>query len=151
MLTIRDIKRTYPGLLTINPSNLLLVESALQKLWAERQIERGQLQTSDRSGSCKFAALMARQVFGGRLDGNDEHVFVIKNGSLLDINRQQEDVLELGVRAHMSMPWTLEHPDYREALASCLPRVERWIDWIFNQPGIRKSSRHASLHEDLSP
>lgn len=133
MLTIRDLKRTGEAKLAITPANLALANEALDQLWAERLEERGYEKLPGRGGSCKFAALLTRELFGGKLDGNLDHVFVRKDKALLDLNEQQEDVLILGAAAHLSTPWVLEHKEYRQSLGSCMPRVQRWAQWVLEQ------------------
>lgn len=134
MLTIKEIRRCAKPKLTINPANLALAQEALNHLWSERLEERGYEKLPGRGGSCKFAALLARELFGGRLDGNLDHVFVRKDKAIFDLNEQEEDVLILGASAHLSTPWVLHHVDYRESLGSCIPRVLRWAQWVLQHP-----------------
>lgn len=134
MLTIKDLKRCATAKLAINPTNLALAHEALNQLWSERLEERGYEKLPGRGGSCKFAALLARELFGGRLDGNLDHVFVRKDQVVFDLNEQEEDVLILGASAHLSTPWVLHHSDYRESLGSCMPRVQRWAQWVLQHP-----------------
>jgi len=101
-------------------------------LWEERCKERGFVYAGERSGSCKFAALLARNLFGGRLAGNHEHVFVISGSNLIDLNIDQKDVIDLH-QAHLRMDTVLTHRDYRDALTSCLPRVDKWEQWVLNR------------------
>lgn len=136
MLSLEDLRNCHPKLITPCTSNIKLAELALQKLWEERQAERGLQVGADRSGSCKFAALLARTLFGGRLEGNEEHVFLRLQGVILDLNHNQQDVLALGDAAHIVSRRAIEHRDYREALGSCLPRVQRWADWVINHPEV---------------
>lgn len=130
MLTPSDIRRVYPGRYPMNDTTLNMANKVMDELWDERNRERGRT-TTDRSGSCKFAALLARDLFGGRLAGNLDHIFVSKSGvnsdGFLDLNRTQDDVRKLGDRAHIDDPTVLLFPEYRESLASCLPRVKRWV------------------------
>lgn len=154
MLTRTEIKRVYPARYPENNVTRALAEQVMNDLWAERNAERGRT-TADRSGSCKFAALLARELFGGRLAGNLEHVFVIKNtlgqAQCLDLNREQNDALALGDKAHIDLPLILSHPDYRESLSSCLPRVARWVTVFeararilgIEQLALRSRSKHA--------
>lgn len=126
MLTREDIKTIYSGRYPLNPQTLRMANRIMDELWTERNGEWGK-RTADRSGSCKFAALLARELFGGKLAGNQRHVFVVRAGKVLDLNSTQEDVKALGSLAHMRHSSDLLHRDYRESLASCLPRVQRWI------------------------
>ncbi|GGM32987.1 hypothetical protein GCM10009425_49340 [Pseudomonas asuensis] len=72
-------------------------------------------------------------MFSGTLVGNYEHVFVmLTSGQRIDLNEGQPDVMLLGERAHVIDNSPL-HTDYRESLASCLPRVKRWAGWVLNE------------------
>jgi len=144
MLTIREVKRAGSAKLPLTPSNLDLANQALDQLWAERLEERGYEKPPGRGGSCKFAALLGRELFGGRLDGNLDHVFVRKDRKVLDLNEQQDDVLILGAAAHLSTPWVLEYEEYRESLASCMPRVQRWAQWVMEHPNAEHAVAKAS-------
>lgn len=125
-LSKKDVVRTYQGRYALTPETQRLADLVLEQLWAERNAER-LISSPDRSGSCKFAALLAREVFGGRLAGNENHVFVLRKGVILDLNLAQGDVLSLGDSAHHQDPIALVNIDYHESMASCLPRVKRWI------------------------
>jgi hypothetical protein len=123
-LTRKDIEREHIGRYRFSRENHRLADEILDQLWVERNSERG-IDTKDRSGSCKFAALLARTLFGGRLVGNQQHVFVVRRGKVLDMNVGQSDVAALGERAHQQDASIL-HSDYRDSLTSCLPRVAKW-------------------------
>ncbi|KZN20546.1 MULTISPECIES: hypothetical protein [Pseudomonas] len=130
-LSLKNLNTTHAAVWLVTPENLALAGAAMELLWKERQGERGGKHTGDREGSCKFAALLARALFGGRLAGNHDHVFVVlANGSLLDLNENQPDVAAFGSNAWARHDFVLAHPDYREALGSCMPRVERWVNWV---------------------
>lgn len=130
MLTVKDILSNYPAKIDYNEHNIILANLALDFMWQERCKERGETYSGDRSGSCKFAALLSRSLFGGRLAGNDEHVFTMTNSELIDLNIVQRDVMELNHKAHVRFDHVLTHKDYRSALTSCLPRVEKWEKWV---------------------
>lgn len=141
MLTVNDIRTVFPAILPLTEYNIALAEQALDFLWHERQKERGYLVTPERSGSCKFAALLARELFGGQLAGNLDHVFVIlSDGAVLDLNRHQPDVVYLGEKAHFSFGRALHHYEYRQALSSCVPRVNKWKNWVLSQIDIQKTA-----------
>lgn len=132
-LTVKDIKSIYPAKIEYNPRNILVANEALNALWEERQRQRDVVHNGSRAGSCKFASLLARSLFGGRLAGNANHVFVVKDGNIIDLNEQQSDVVLLGAKAHIQFNSVLYHVDYREALTSCLPRLEKYEAWILEQ------------------
>lgn len=121
-----EIKGKYP--LTLE--NWTLAEITIDKLWNERLLERGLSPSVDRSGSCKFAALLTRELFGGKLVGNINHVFVLKESKILDLNVNQTDVVSLGEAAYYIDPKALRYQEYRDSLWSCIPRVERWVSWF---------------------
>lgn len=89
---------------------------------------------------------------GGKLAGNDEHVFVVTSGSVIDLNDDQADVLALGSLAHLNLPSTLAHQDYRDALGSCVPRASKWAGVALtellgeeHEPGVKKSLLDVSI------
>lgn len=132
MLTVKDILSIYPVKIEYNEHNVIRANLALDYLWEERCKERGLIYTGERSGSCKFAALLSRSLFGGQIVGNHEHVFVISGSHLIDLNISQKDVIDLNHQAHLRMDNVLTHRDYREAFTSCLPRVAKWEQWVLN-------------------
>lgn len=133
MFTVKDIRSVYPAKIAYNEHNIIRANIALDFLWEERCAERGLIYTGDRSGSCKFAALLARNLFGGRLVGNQEHVFTISGCDIIDLNIIQKDVIDLNRMAHVRLDGALTHKDYRDALYSCLPRVQKWEAWVLKE------------------
>jgi len=134
MLRPVDIKKEYPAKYPLNASTLRLANEIMDELWNERNAERG-LQSEDRSGSCKFASLLARVLFGGTLAGNQQHVFVRRRGKRLDLNEAQQDVLKLGEKAYEE-DGSIGGRDYRCSLGSCLPRVNRWLEEFDRRYGL---------------
>lgn len=132
-MLVKDIKSVYPPKIAYTERNISLAGLALDNLWEERCKERGEPYMGDRAGSCKFAALLARSLFGGRLAGNYEHVFVVSNEIIIDLNITEPDALRLGSLAYLRMDNLLTHRDYRAAFESCLPRVNKWVDWVLTQ------------------
>jgi hypothetical protein len=130
----RNIRSYHQGLFEVTDTTLAIAEQAMTLLWNERLSERGLQPNADRAGSCKFAALLARHLFGGRLAGNKDHVFTVhRDGCLIDLNESQFDILELGEKAHRMECEILSAPEYRESLFSCVSRVTRWADWAVLQ------------------
>lgn len=153
-MSLADLMRIYPAKVPTNEQTMSLAREVTARLWNERCEERGAPVTDDRSGSCKFAALIARELFGGRLAGNDEHVFVILAGQIVDLNRDQADVKDLGSEAYIDDPLCLRYPDYRDALGSCVPRAAKWAKIALEQmlPEHHKPAPEKSLCEDsVSP
>ena len=138
-----------PGRYPVTAELLALAEQAVAHLWNERRAQRGLPPTEDRSGSCKFAALLARELFGGRVAGNLEHVFVLREGQVIDLNRHQQDVIELDSGAHRACEYTLNHRDYIESLKSCEPRAQRWVCWFDEQMRDRRIA--LPLNQELAP
>lgn len=101
--------------------------------WQARHLERhGELGKdslpTDLSSSCKFSSLFAQAVFGGTLQGNYHHQFVrLPSGQRLDLNEDAQDVQALGEQAHRHDPVWWGNRDHREAMESCLPRVQAWL------------------------
>lgn len=126
-LTTADANSTYPGRYELNDETIAIARDVMRDLWNDRLRERGEPESEDRSSSCKFAALLARELFGGRLAGNEEHVFVMREGQVLDLNAQQQDVLMLGDLAHIDQRNCIQHRDYRTSLGTCMPRVSNWL------------------------
>lgn len=133
MLAVKDILSDYPAKIEYNEHNIIRANIALDFMWEERCKERGEAYSGDRSGSCKFAALLSRSLFGGRLAGNNDHVFTVIGSDLIDLNIIQRDVIELNHLAHVRFDHVLTHKDYRAALSSCLPRVEKWEKWLLGR------------------
>jgi len=133
ILTRRNVQQTHIGHFEPTPEAIAIARTAMDHLWHERCHERGE-SAGDRAGSCKFAALVARNLFGGRLAGNLNHVFVIlPNGQRLDLNDDQPDVVAMGLQAHALLCIVLTHVEYRQSLSSCMARAARWSNWAAQQ------------------
>jgi hypothetical protein len=132
-LTIKNLDSFQPGKVDLTAENLAIAAGVLQELWNERQKEKFIPRTADRAGSCKFGALLARELFGGKLAGNMDHVFVMHGDIIVDLNQDQQDVKDLLDLAHINIPPVLAHVEYREAFGSCMPRVERWAAVAINR------------------
>lgn len=150
ILSKRNIQAHLPARFEPTPQALAIAKQAIEHLWNERRAERGLTASDDRSGSCKFAALLARDLFGGRLAGNLEHVFTLqKDGRRIDLNDDQADVLELGDKAHRLDCWVLAYAEYRASLSSCRPRAERWSAWAAER--ITSHTLDPTLHPAEGP
>ncbi|WP_274644963.1 hypothetical protein [Pseudomonas serbica] len=126
-LSKSDVSAVYPPRYELNQETFSIAQGLIRDLWNERRLEHGLPPTDDRSSSCKFASLIARELFGGRLAGNEMHVFVLRDGAVLDLNEEQTDVLLLAEQAHHEIPKCIQHRDYRASLGTCMPRVRHWI------------------------
>lgn len=127
-LSKADASAVYPARYKLTEETITIAKELMRDLWNEKRQESGLPQTDDRSSSCKFAALFARELFGGRLAGNEMHIFVVREGGAFDLNEEQEDVLLLAGQAHLEHPKCVLHRDYRASLGTCLPRVKRWLE-----------------------
>lgn len=135
-IMLKEIKSYRNGIWPYEQPYITIAETAISHLWNEWLAERERDPSTDRSGSCKFAALLSLQLFGGRLSGNFNHCFVLLNKQIIDLNREQSDVIELGSRAYLHTPREIYCKEYRESLESCLPRVERWFIWCLQQASL---------------
>ncbi|MHD0644373.1 hypothetical protein ACYPKM_01900 [Pseudomonas aeruginosa] len=129
ILSRQNIRETHPARLELNDYTLSIAKNAIRDLWKERLDGLGRFDEGHRDGSQKFAALLARRLFGGKLAGNENHVFVeLPCGKVLDLNDDQPGVKSLGDAAYRREDLTLLQQDYRVSLASCVGRVERWAE-----------------------
>lgn len=129
-LSCKNVTDSHPPAIELNAESVTIAYEAMEHLWRERCGERGREYEGERSGSCKFAALLARALFGGRLAGNLDHVFVVLPGEgILDLNVGQPDVEALGAKALERHDFILLGAEYRKSLKSCMPRVLRWAEW----------------------
>jgi hypothetical protein len=121
-----------PGPWPADDAHLALAARIAAEGWKERARERGRPEPEDTSGSCIFTSLFGLHLFGGRIEGNFRHQFlVLPDGRRWDpceANADVRDILEKG-----GDPWL--HPgagfgnrDHLESMASCLPRVSLWVE-----------------------
>lgn len=125
-----------PARIRATPENIERARDfVLQKMIARHREKYGHIAAlrdkvpSDLSDTCKFSSLFARELFGGRLRGNQAHQFVeLKNGQILDLNADAADVARLGSHAYEHEPlYFWGNPEHKDALESCRPRVEKWV------------------------
>jgi hypothetical protein len=119
-----------PARLPATPENIARAKKFVMEKWIERARERYEPRVpTDLSNSCKFSSLFAREIFGGRLRGNQAHQFVeLADGTKVDLNIDARDVRELGDHAHHhedEVFWG--NPEHQQAVDSCRPRVDQWI------------------------
>lgn len=125
-----------PGRVPATPENIHLAKQFVMQKWAERWAEKGfEGQPADLSNSCKFSSLFAREIFGGRLRGQQAHQFVeLEDGTIVDLNLDAKDVKALGQHAHFhddELFWG--NPEHKDALDSCRPRVNQWVEEFTGQ------------------
>ena len=132
------------------PTNIKIATDFVLKKWQERAAERGFSTPEDLSGSCKFSALFFKEVFGGEIQANPNHVFVVRNGIIYDLNQEAADVLKFerdfneknktgwiknqyGWEDWVSDPHHhsasfARNAEFKESLKSCMPRVKEWAE-----------------------
>ncbi|MBF6615486.1 MAG: hypothetical protein ITG07_02050 [Candidimonas sp.] len=154
VMSKQDVQRVHEARFEATPAAIEIAKQAMTQLWAERRRERGLPPDAGRAGSCKFAALLARNLFGGRLAGNLNHVFVVSSeGRRIDLNDDQDDVAEMGPAAHSLLCNVLLYAEYRESLSSCTARVDRWTAWAaaqINEQLLNNERTAARENNDIS-
>lgn len=114
--------------LPATPENIARAQAFVLKMWRERAAEMGREQPLDLSSSCKFTSMFAQHVFGGEIRGNYDHQFVsLPNGEVLDLNIDAEDVKAMS-SPHEHDKRFFNNPKHKASMASCLPRVEKWVE-----------------------
>lgn len=134
-----------PGRLPATPENIARAQQFVFKKWLEYHQERAAYggpnakyhMPTDLTNSCKFSSLFAREIFGGRLRGNEAHQFVeAPDGTIIDLNIDADDVKQLGDYAHRHMSGFWGNPDHRDSVNSCIPRVGRWVEEFMREMNI---------------
>ena len=120
------LEHEHDGLVEASPENIAAATAFAFDRWRERAVELGRGEPSDLSGSCKFCALFAKALFGGAIDGNDEHVFARVDGKVIDLSAASADVAGLD-DPYGSDPEHLWNEDLHYSLSTCLPRVRAWV------------------------
>jgi hypothetical protein len=121
------------GQLQPTPDNLRVARAFLEQKWRQRAHELARPVPRDLSGACKFAALFAQQVFGGRLQSNLDHDYVLRAGVVLDLTNA------VGVSSAQPYRHDRRHHLNREHIESLelnLPRVESWVHEFLQAQGI---------------
>ena len=148
-LSVSDVISFKPPKAELSSENLVVAASVLQQLWNEHQKSRFIKPDGQRIGSSAFGALLAREIFGGTLAGNSDHVFVLHGDIIVDLNVGQPDVRALDALAHINIPGVLTQEAFREKLGVKLPKVESWasvaLDRI-NGPVKRKQVDREDSH-----
>lgn len=89
----------------------------LQK-WKERAAERGLPEPANLENACKFASMFAQRIFGGQIQGNWHHQYVVKDGQIIDLTDGKH-------RYHDKTFWN--NPGHKASMESCRHRVEKWV------------------------
>lgn len=131
-----------PARLPATAANIKRAHTFCLAQWQQRHLERhgegGRAwMPTDLSSACKFTSLFAQAVFGGALEGNEDHQFVrLPSGDILDLNTASQDVVELGSKAHQHDPAWWGNADHRKSMTSCQPRVEAWLQAVEKEWGL---------------
>lgn len=139
-------------LLPATPANIQKAKAFLLAKWRERAAESGGSEPHDLSRACKFAALFAQAIFGGKIMANDHHTWVILDGRVLDLAEDAPDatlmrqgrlpeyakeyannfnlkVPEDGAfEVYKADPEFMRLAGFKESLKFNLPRINRWVD-----------------------
>lgn len=113
------------------PEILSDIRSFLLEKWRERAEEgfaEGVTIPVDLSASCKFSALFASVVFGADIVGNENHVFNIVDGEILDINAEADDVRRMGESAYEIDEEFMLSEDFDRSMRTCVQRVTEWLN-----------------------
>jgi hypothetical protein len=126
------------------PENLSRAKSFLLERWKERWRERKGVADSptepeNLSDACKFAALFARELFGGTIQANYNHCWVeLRDGTVIDLT----DGVDADLYDCTPEEFIEADPDFMDdvvdgdrvpneefwdSLESCLPRVKKWV------------------------
>lgn len=116
----------HAGSIDASPENVAAAAAFAFDRWRERAAELGLREPRDLSGACKFCALFAKTLFGGAVDGNDEHVFVRADGEIVDLSAGSADVAGMD-DPYGSDPEHLRSEDLHYSLSTCLRRVRAWV------------------------
>ncbi len=111
-------------MIPVTTENIKLARQFLFEKWKERAVEKG-YEVSDLSNACKFASLFAQKLFGGKLQGNWNHQFVVSDsGQIIDLTDGAGLSVNDPYKHDRSFWGNIEH---RKSLQSCDPRVEKWV------------------------
>lgn len=95
-------------------------------------MEMGRDEPADLSSSCKFASLFMQRLFGGELQGNWHHQYVVlPSGERIDPT-DAVGVSTSNPYFHDKGFWG--NQEHQASMKSCLPRVERWVQEFLNSP-----------------
>ena len=123
------------------PENIEKARQFLFIKWKERAKERGG-EANDLSNACKFASLFAQKLFGGKIQGNWHHQFLITDdGQRIDLT-DAIGVTDNDPYRHDKGFWG--NPEHKLSMQSCMPRVERWV-----QEFMQKQEHNLSFREFL--
>lgn len=140
-LSVNDVISFKPPKAELTKDNLVIAAGVLQKLWDEHQKSMFIKPDGQRPRSSLLGALLAREIFGGTLAGNSDHVFVLHGDIIVDLNAGQTDVKALEALAHINIPGVLSQDAFREKFGNHLPKAESWAQVALSEikgPELRK-------------
>ncbi|MFY2597403.1 hypothetical protein ACOTHJ_15435 [Achromobacter xylosoxidans] len=118
-ITREWLLRSTEGAFALTPENVAIARSILTAGWRARALERGLPAPRDLEGACKFASLLVKLAFGGRIEGAWTHQYNVIAGQTIDLTGQScdagHDLVFFGNREHLA------------SMESCLPRVQTWL------------------------
>ena len=118
--------KTPRGKLPATHENLERAKEFVLQKWRERAAERGHAEPEDLSSSCKFSSLFVQAIFGGQIQGNYEHQYVVLNGEIIDLNKDAADVKSMDDPHTHDESW-FGNDGHLDSLESCKPRVKDWV------------------------
>jgi hypothetical protein len=141
-MSLKLLRRSEPNF----QAKVAAAKAFVFERWCERAAELGLSEPDDLSNACKFSSIFASHVFGGEMQGNWFHQFVVlDDDSVLDLNEDAADVKAmLDPYEHDEEFWMNE--EHAESMASCEARVARWIaqwdiqmapqfeEFVYNEP-----------------
>lgn len=124
-ITKKSLASPRQGMLALTPELFEKAHSIAMKCWLERERLAGR-EASDLSNSCKFTSLFMWVLFGGKLQGNELHQYVLHQTGILDLNKDAMDVQQMK-EPHRHDAVFFLNPEHVSSLQSCWPRVRQWI------------------------
>ena len=123
---VRETKEESPLPIPATQDNIVKAKTFVLKKWQERAAERGKT-VDDLSNACKFSSMFAQRIFGGTIQGNYDHQYLVLSDRVIDLNDDAMDVQK------MSNPYRHDKSffgkkDHKASMKSCEPRVEKWVE-----------------------
>ncbi len=129
------IEREVPGLpIPPTPANIAKAQAFALRKWRERRSQQNKLYKqrkklpTDLTDACKFCSMFAVKVFGGEMQGNNDHQWVIHDDAedgIIDLTDYGNHPEDWYYYEHDDSFWM--NPDHVDALESCIDRVNNWL------------------------
>lgn len=108
---------------TLTNTTLNHVKEFFIKKWKERAAELGRPEPENLAGACKFASLFIQALFGGEIQGNQNHQYnILPDGQRVDLTEGSPGSENY---EHDEEFWS--NPDHIKYMELCNPRVQRWV------------------------